>query len=496
MYKNYENRVKEFVLDMTNPHSMVEYKDITEKITNTREEFMNEQFVDNPEKKRPLVFRGYITEADRIKDTIKNQHYLYYLPDYEKIKKERKKLKASSPSTNINSKSKNIKNLKNLKNSSFDKIDISERSKTINKNFIISTPNHTINNDPVKNQLSSNTVNKNLLSQPTMRYKPRTDLERIYDVLNGYHCDEKSKDIIERQLKSINLYDYKRPGDSTNSLGKENNGSAKKNNSKILKSKIIRGHKKKKKSDSLYKTNKVYYNPNKDGYKPWQRREDLNNEAYGFLNSYHYKTHFKAAEEIAESNYKYDKNNKNKNSVFLLPNLIPNYYQPKNIKTAVDSKEKEDPFKFGKDVNSSDESEDYEEFDKNYNPIVKKTKTISDPEAMKILTKIAFKQKKNEFDNFDFKKDDEDEEKNLKKIKNKKGKKNYGEDDNVVIKNKLYFKNSQFDKITSEVLEMCNVYSTKSKFNNTTHKSKGGKTMITRGMTVGEFEKKYGLQEV
>ena len=42
---------------------------------------------------------------------------------------------------------------------------------------------------------------------------------------------------------------------------------------------------------------------------------------------------------------------------------------------------------------------------------------------------------------------------------------------------------------------MCNVYSTKSKFNNTVHKSKGGKTMITRGMTVGEFEKKYGLQE-
>ena len=492
MYRNYENRVKEFVLDMTNPHSIIQHKDITEKITNTREELMNEQFADNPEKKRPLVFRGYITEADRIKDTIKNQHYLYYLPDYEKIKKERKKLKASSPSTNIHSKSKNTKN---IKSSSYDKNSISERSKTINKNVIFATPNHIINNEPSINKLSSKQVNKDFISQPTMRYKPRTDLERIYDVLNGYHCDEKSKDIIERQLKSINLYDYKRPGDSTTSLVKENNGNAKKNNSKILDSKHIRGPKRKKNFDSLYKTNKIYYNPNKDDYKPWARREDLNNEAYGFLSSYHYKTHFKAAEEIAESNYKYDKN-KNKNSVFLLPNLIPNYYQPKNIRTVVDSEEKEDPFKFGKDVNSSDESEDYEEFDKNYNPIIQKTKTISDPEAMKILTKIAFKQKKNEFDNFDFKNEDEDEEKKLKKIKNKKGNKSYGEDDNVVIKNKLYFKNSQFDKITSEVLEMCNVYSTKSKFNNTTHKSKGGKTMITRGMTVGDFEKKYRLQEV
>ena len=496
MYRNYENRVKEFVLDMTNPHSIIELKDITEKITNTREELINEQFADNPEKKRPLVFRGYITEADRIKDTIKNNKYLFYLPDYEKIKKERKKLKASSPSPNINSKAKNLKNIK-IKNSSFNnKNDISERSKTINKNFIFTTPNHTINNEPVLNKLSSNSVNKNFISQPTMRYKPRTDLERIYDVLNGYHCDEKSKDIIERQLKSINLYDYKRPGGSTTSLGKENNESAKKNNSKKLNPKIIRSHQKKKKFYSLYKSSKLYYNPSKDDYKPWHRRDDLNNEAYGFLSSYHYKTHFKAAEEIAESNYKYDKNNKNKNSVFLLPNLIPNYYQPKNIKSDAHSEEKEDPFKFGKETNSSDESEDYEEFDKNYNPIIQKTKTFSDPEAMKVLTKMAFKQKKNEFDNFDFKKDDEDEEKNLKKIKNKKGKKNYGEDDNVVIKNKLYFKNSQFDKITSEVLEMCNVYSTKSKFNNTTHKSKGGKTMITRGMTVGEFEKKYGLQEV
>jgi hypothetical protein len=328
-----------------------------------------------------------------------------------------------------------------------------------------------------------------------MRYKPRTDLERIYDVLNGYHCDEKSRDIIERQLKSINLYDYKKPGESSISFGKDNNSSGKKNNSKILEAKN-RGNKRKKQFDLLYKSNKIYYNPNNDEYKPWVRREDLNSEAYGFLSSYHYKTHFKAAEEIAESNYKYDKNNKNKTSVFLLPNLIPNYYQPKNIKTEKDSEEKEDPFKFGEDANSSDESEDYEEFDKNYNPIIQKTKTISDPEAMKILTKIAFKQKKNEFDNFDFKNDDEDEEKKAKKGKIKKGNKNYGEDNNVVIKNKLYFKNSQFDKITSEVLEMCNVYSTKSKFNNTTHKSKGGKTMITQGMTVGEFEKKYRLQEV
>ena len=49
MYKNYEKRVKDFVLDMTNPETIIEYKDITEKITNTRIELINEQFANNPE---------------------------------------------------------------------------------------------------------------------------------------------------------------------------------------------------------------------------------------------------------------------------------------------------------------------------------------------------------------------------------------------------------------------------------------------------------------
>ena len=75
------------------------------------------------------------------------------------------------------------------------------------------------------------------------------------------------------------------------------------------------------------------------------------------------------------------------------------------------------------------------------------------------------------------------------------GNKNYTEDNNVIIDNKLYYKNSQFDQISQKVLEMCNIYSQKSKFNNTTHKSKGGKTMITKGLTIEEFEKKYNIPE-
>ena len=472
MYRNYEKRVKDFVIDMTNPESIIEHKDITEKVINTRAELINERFADNPEKNRPLVFRGYISEADRIKDVIKQNKYLYYLPDYEKIKQEKKRLKALSQDNNA-SKTIDQNNINRVLNSKY----------TINND----TDRFSINNP--ENINASKSSKKNTIFQPTMRYKPRTDLERVYDILNGYNYNQASRDIIERQLKSINLYDYKK--NSINEGGKEESRILKR--PRFLSKSLQRKTKKRKNVNSLYKMNHVYYNPDKSSYKPWQRREDLNTEAYGFLSSYHYKTHFKAAEEIAESDYKSNnKGNNNLNSVFLLPNLLPKYYKPRSIKTENNMEEREDPFKFGEDNSSSENSEEYEDFDKNYNPIIHKPKTVGDPKTMEILTKIAFRQKKGT-GQMDFK-NEQEEQKIVRKIK-KTGNKNYTEDNNVIINNKLYYKNTQFDQISHKILEMCNIYSPKSKFNNTVHKSKGGKTMITKGMTVGKKKKKYNIQE-
>jgi len=472
MYRNYEKRVKDFVIDMTNPESIIEHKDITEKVINTRAELINERFADNPEKNRPLVFRGYISEADRIKDVIKQNKYLYYLPDYEKIKQEKKRLKALSQDNNASK-----------------TIDQNNINRVLNSKYTLNHDNDRFSINNPENINASKSSKKNTIFQPTMRYKPRTDLERVYDILNGYNYNQASRDIIERQLKSINLYDYKK--NSINEGGKEESRILKR--PRFLSKSLQRKTKKRKNVNSLYKMNHVYYNPDKSSYKPWQRREDLNTEAYGFLSSYHYKTHFKAAEEIAESDYKSNnKGNNNLNSVFLLPNLLPKYYKPRSIKTENNMEEREDPFKFGEDNSSSENSEEYEDFDKNYNPIIHKPKTVGDPKTMEILTKIAFRQKKGT-GQMDFK-NEQEEQKIVRKIK-KTGNKNYTEDNNVIINNKLYYKNTQFDQISHKILEMCNIYSPKSKFNNTVHKSKGGKTMITKGMTVGEFEKKYNIQE-
>ena len=203
---------------------------------------------------------------------------------------------------------------------------------------------------------------------------------------------------------------------------------------KSIVSKSINSNKRRKYYDLLYKSNKLYYNLSSESYKSWQRREDLNNEAYSLLGSYHYKTHFKAAEENTESNYKYNKINKNQNSVFLLQNLLPNYYNSKIIRTEGDSDEKEDPLKFKEDQNSSDQSEDYKEFDKNYNPIKQRNKTKSDPEKMKILSEIAFNQKKNSFD-YNLKKNEKKEKRVVRKVKTKKGNNSYAEENNIFIRN-------------------------------------------------------------
>ena len=86
MYKNYEKRVKDFITEMVNPSSQIVIKDITEKVINCRQELMNESDL-----QKPFIFKGYITEQDRINDTVKNNKLLFNLPDFPEEKEKNKK---------------------------------------------------------------------------------------------------------------------------------------------------------------------------------------------------------------------------------------------------------------------------------------------------------------------------------------------------------------------------------------------------------------------
>ena len=203
-------------------------------------------------------------------------------------------------------------------------------------------------------------MKNDLIIQPQMRFKPRTDLERVYDVLNGYHYNEKEKAIVERQLKSINLYDFKRPNDLLKIKNKNKTAEEKLSEKKKYKfstevtNEILQDKKLAKRNRDLFKMSKLYYDPKKNSYKSWARQEDLNKGAYGILKDYHYKLYFKATEEIAENSR--DKNKKNlknkKCSNFLLPNLIPHkkISLEKKKKNDEDDDSENDIFKFNEEI--------------------------------------------------------------------------------------------------------------------------------------------------
>ena len=55
------------------------------------------------------------------------------------------------------------------------------------------------------------------------------------------------------------------------------------------------------------------------------------------------------------------------------------------------------------------------------------------------------------------------------------------------------YNTKQIDIIASKVLKNCNFNKNKNKNNNTIHKCGDGKLMITNGLSVVEFEKKFKL---
>ena len=505
MYKNYEKRVKEFITEMTNPSSQIVITDITEKVNNCRQELMNESKM-----QKPFIFKGYTNEQDRINDTIRNHKLLFNLPDYPDPRKNKSASKDKDNSfkdippkinfhifENENEKNKTILTTPLKKDNPNLSLDASRRTGKMNRlKYSYKKRMSTTEKNKIKAL-----IKKDSILQPQMRFTARTDLERVYDVLNGDYIKVNEREIIERQLKHINLYNYKKPkellkADKSESFGEDELEEKMKNEKSPNKDK-----KRSKNIKNIYGPSNVYYEARNNDRKIWARKDNLNKEARGLLSSYHFKTHFKATEEIAE--YKANENKTNiKESCFLLPHLLPKNYRyrisntennsntinnsiSKSVKhkKAFDYSKLEDTRKI---FNFDEEHEKDEIIEKNdesnynivNNPILMGNKLDIDPHSLKILSKLAFKPKLNE--------DDENSIDN--------------NDINLLnsVKEKDYDKNKKKDttnlnQVAKKILNECNVYTQKSKFNNSSHKSKGGKTMITKGMTVEEFENKYNL---
>jgi hypothetical protein len=146
--------------------------------------------------------------------------------------------------------------------------------------------NLTISSDKVSD--SDEEIDKGLVIQPQMRYKPRTDLERIYEEINKNSFGAVNKHIVDRQLKGLDLNVARKNEklskvndlDDFDMIGVHNNN---KNNYESVSKELHN----KEEEEKLKKANK------------YKRKIDLNSEAKNFMKDLHNKTHFKAVSVIA-----------------------------------------------------------------------------------------------------------------------------------------------------------------------------------------------------
>ena len=445
---------------MTLPEHIIKVRDLTSKALNSKEELLR-----SGKMKKPFIFKGYKTETDRIKDTVKNNKYLYNI------------FENSEPD-----------NLNNEKKEDVFNFNVQNPNKLIRRASMVMSP------EKLKYILKNDGI-----IQPQMRFKPRTDLERVYDALNGRYFRGDERGILKRQLKNIGLFSYEKKKDIIRKVSllngkderfdsndEESEEDELMNNKRAYQIKpqiLVQEDKKEDKvKKSIYGDGKVYYTPKHFEYKPWIRNKHLNSEAERILKEFHIKTHFKGAEEIAENKIVTKKDEKKRNRERL---------KIKEIK----KKRLNDPFYFEKTHFKEEEPEKkYIIYEKNKNPLTNKNKEKYEQSALNILSNLAFNipnqiphslsESKSSF----FKKKDND-------VDEKINKKKLIDENNVLINGEIYYKDSQFDIIANKVLQSCHVYSQKSLHNNTRLKKGEGKNMITRGMSVNEFERKYNLFE-
>ena len=299
--------------------------------------------------------------------------------------------------------------------------------------------------------------------QPVMRFKPRTDLERIYDSVNLNYYGSINRKIVDRQLKYLDL---------NIPMKVENEEPI------ILEKNLIEETE----EESSKEANEINFYDNDDNSEMnnkknvnYLQKKPINIDSKKIMEKFHYKTHFKAIQSIALSREK------------LNHTIKKEYYKP-NYKVAISpieelEKEDEEIQKYinSKQYNNLINNRSY--YLNNNKKIHINDKKVSQEyiQKLKILEKIAFQR-----ENFS-------SENNKNKIikENEEDFKTY--DNRIKIGNKIFYLNEEMDKAANAVLNKCNVYHKKNKFSQGTLKNGNGKLMITGGLTINEFLTKYNL---
>ena len=390
--------------------------------------------------KRPFFFKSYKSEIERIKDHIKNNQYLNGICD---------------------SNGDIIFEYKKMKNNTKNKLITNSVRRNRHINLFPDCKSHINSSQFPSNENSINQSQSNRIEVIFNKIFPGkingvNNLKSLYNSLNEKNSNLGKKNIL-RKIRTLSEEKKTNFSDSINYK------------------RIINAFEKKLSNEKIKK--------NKEPKKSFKNESRISN-SNNFNNSTHSKLHFKAAEEIAEN--KYDKRNK---SLLLLPNLLKKQ-KPKLKDEHFVSDTKEEY-----DKNNEEEEESF--FDSFYykNPYHDlKKRSKYNPNLMKQLSKLAFE---NDYNLKIYKTDDKIENK-INQSFNKKIKRNKSkilkDEDEVEIDGEIFVKTNQFNLITKKILQKCHIYTNKSNKNRNSFKAGNGKNMMTKGLSVNNFMKKYNLR--
>lgn len=384
---------------------------------------------------------------------------------------------------------------------------------------------------PDKKRKRTHTV---IYQQPRMRFKPRTEFERIVDTINDYNYGKVNNDLIKKQLKNMELALMKKKllKEKRNELSDSQSDSDSSNDN--ANNANVKGNK------HETSTERTSHNQSKQSFyknKGSSRILVDNSVAKKLMEEYHYKTHFKAAAQLADK-YSADvvrqkREELLKTKVRLLNNV--NARPSRRTQSCIKLRNKT----FYKDVASKEMSKQMsdsvltqfaskfplreENFDLvQANPLLYNLnfhsfKSSSDLSNQQQSNEYSMEEKLNYLKNLSFNYSVNEEEsvskkkvtfaENIDKKKDKAAKKLHSlisteDDDNVHIDfskdDKIWVNDEaislgQMDLIALKILRNCNYFHKKNMNNNTSLKKGDGKLMITSGMTVNEFTKKYKL---
>ena len=441
MCQNYSDRVKNFIIDMINSEKKIIVDSGTKCFdNNTKKKDSTEIFV----QKRPFKFKEFENEKERILQNIKNNQYLNGIYDYDgektiKVKNEGKL---------------EIKLLKSIFKRNKHKSISPEKKICINDNY------PSIDN-------SINSFQKNNISEIFNTFFPGKiikikNLKSLNSFVGGKKVNTRNKNLLLRNNKILSKDIKYNSNNKTINYNKINNILTKhfRNKSEI-------------KNNNKNKTNKVnisqYISKNK-------KKINNGNETF---NLYHSKLHFKAAEEIAEN--KFDKKSKN-----LL--LLPNLFKKNKLK------EKEVSSFSEENIQNTNKEDEFYDCYCYKNPLDDfKERKKYNPNLMKELSNMAFeKEPKQKI--IEYKDEKDNINTNYKKVLKKTQSLNIKDENEVEINGHVYEKTYQFNLITKKILELCNVISIKSKNNTNSLKVGSGKNMMTKGLSIKNFIKKYNLK--